>query len=237
MRRLRRRLLHGDGESGVSLVEVMVAMALFSIVVVAVDSSLTVVTERQTQVTNATEALDNLQTLQQVITTDLHAANGWTEPAVPTSAPGSPITVSWPASGGSCGTTHGLTFTASLNSATATIAICLNTTTHFLTVTCSGSAAACPGNSAGTMTLAQVGNIDSSSSFTFTTKEVSTTAGGVTTNAFFFTAVASTLILDSPRVGAPHVSQTILTSPSLEVYNDEYACQVALDGDGATGSC
>jgi hypothetical protein len=59
----------------------------------------------------------------------------------------------------------------------------------------------------------------------------------MTTNSFFFTAAASTMILDSPRVGAPHVSQTILPSPNLEVYNSEYACQEALSGQGATGSC
>jgi len=231
-----RRSNRGD-ELGVSLVEVMIATALFAVVVVAVDSSLTVVQERQAQVTNNTEALDNLQTLQEELTTDIRAATTWTTPKVPTSAPSQPVTASWPSSGGSCGTTYGLDFSALLNGASATIAVCLNTTTHILTLTCSSSASACPGNSSGTVTEAQVANIDSSSSFTFTTKEVSTTANSVTTNSFFFTAVASTMILDSPRVGAPHVSQTILPSPNLEVYNSEYACQLALSGQGATGSC
>jgi prepilin-type N-terminal cleavage/methylation domain-containing protein len=226
----------GD-ESGFSLVEMTIAMALLAVVVVAVDSSLTVIEERQVQVTNATEALDTLQTAQQFIDTDIRAATAWTTPAVPTSPPSQPVTVSWPSSGGSCGTTYGLDFTASLNNATATIAICLNTTTHVLTVTCSGSAVACPGNNSGTVTEVQLANIDSSSAFTFTTKEVSTTVSSVTTNTFFFTTVASSLTLDSPGVGAPRLTKTIVTSPSLEVFNVAYACRLALSQAGASGSC
>jgi type II secretory pathway component PulJ len=218
-------------ERGQSLVEVMIAVVLFGVVVVAVDSSITVIQERHVQVTNQIEALDNLQVAQEAITTDLRAASTWTTPALPTSAPSQAITASWSGSGG-CG----LVFTATLKSNTATIDICLNTTTHVLTVTCSG-ASACPGGSSATVTQAQVSNIDSSSSFTFTTKEVSTTENSVTTNSFFFTDVASTLILDSPRVGAPRVSQTIFTSPTVEIYNAEYACQQALEGTQATGSC
>jgi type II secretory pathway pseudopilin PulG len=213
-------------ESGASLVEMMIALALFSVVIVAVDSSLTVVQKQQVQVTNATAALNNLQIAQEAISTDIHAAVAWTTPAVPTVMPAQPVTATT------------LSFTASLNnSTTGTINIALNTSTHVLTVTCSGSAAACPGSGSGTELQAQVQNIDSASLFTMTTKEVSTTQGAVTTNAFYYTDVASSLILDSPRVGAPHVSKTIVSSPSLEVYNVEYACQLALSGDGASGSC
>jgi len=221
---------HPD-ESGASLIEMMIGLVLLGLVMTSVYSSLSVVQERQVQVVNSVAALDNLQIAEEAINTDIHAATAWTTPAVPTSAPAQPITASW--SGSGCG----LNFTASINNASATIAICLNTTTHVLTVTCSGSSVACPGNNSGTTTEAQVSNIDSASLFTFTTKEVSTTISSVTTNAFFFTAIASTLTLDSPRVGGPHASQTTLTSPSLEIYNDEYACQLALLGKGTTGSC
>jgi hypothetical protein len=82
-----------------------------------------------------------------------------------------------------------------------------------------------------------VSNIDSASLFTLSTSEVSTTLGGTTTNTFFYTSIASSLILDSPRVGAPHVSQTKLASTSLVPYNILFACQTALAGEGATGSC
>jgi Tfp pilus assembly protein PilW len=222
-------------ESGASLVELMIALVLFSVVIIAVDSSITVVQERQVAVTASTQALDNLQVAQEALTSDLHAAQTWTTPALPTTAPSQPVTASWTGSG-TCGVNYGLNFTASLNNATATIAVCLNTVTHVLTVTCTG-AAACPGTGSGPILQTQVANIDSSSSVTFTTKEVSTTQGGVTTNAFFFTTIATTLILDSPRVGAPRVTKTTLTSPNLEVYNTEYACQLALAGTGATGSC
>ena len=213
----------------------MIALVLFSVVIVSVDSSITVVQQRHVAMTNATEALDNIQVVQEALSTDIHAAVTWTTPAVPTVAPGSPVTASWTGSG-TCGVNYGLNFTASLNNATGVISVCLNTATHVLSVTCTG-AAACPGNSASAVTQAQVANIDSSSSATFTTEEVSTTHGGTTTNSFYYTSVATTLILDSPKVGAPHVSKTTITSPSLEVYNTEYACQLALGGDGATGSC
>ncbi len=214
-------------ESGVSLVELMIAMALFAVVVAAVDSSITVVEERSVQVSDATQALDRMQIVQQAITTDIHAAlpttTAWS-PAVPTTTPGAPITAT------------SLAFQASLNNATATIGISLNTTTHILTVTCTG-AAACPGPGSTAVQQAQVSNIDSSSLFTLTTSKVTTTIGSVTTNTFFYTSVASTLILDSPRVGAPRVSQTKLTSTDLIPYNVLFACQTALAGEGATGSC
>ena len=220
-------------ESGQSLVEVMLALILFALVIVTVDSSITVIQERNLQVTNSTQALDTLQAVQEAITTDLHAAQTWTTPSLPTSMPGSPVTASWSASGG-CG----LSFTALLKNATATITICLNTTTHILTVSCAGGASlACPGKSSASVTQAQAANIDSSSSFTFTTAETSSTVNSVTTNTFYFTDVAANLILDSPRVGAPRTSQTILDSPDVEIYNSEYACQQALQGTDVTGSC
>jgi prepilin-type N-terminal cleavage/methylation domain-containing protein len=220
-------------QSGVSLVEMMIALALFAIVVVAVDSSLTVVQERQVQVTNGVEALDNIQIAQETITRDIESSTAWTTPAVPTSAPGSPITVSW------TGATPGMVFTTKLNEALATITVALNTSTHMLTITCAdiSSDSACGGAAGGTQTQAAVANIDSSSSFTFTTDQVTTTVDSITSSAFFFTDVASVLTLDSPRVGAPRVSQTTLTSPSIIPYNIVYACQTDAAAEGGNGSC
>jgi prepilin-type N-terminal cleavage/methylation domain-containing protein len=227
------RRLRGGDESGVTLVEMLIALVLFSIVIVSVDSSLTVVTERQVQVTNGTQALDNIQGAQEALTRDIESSTAWTTPAVPTSAPSTPVTATWTGSG------SGLVFTADLNEALATITVALNTTTHKLTVTCAdlNSDSACGGAAGGTQTQASVANIDSSSSITMTTAEVTSTINSVTTNSFFFTDVASTLILDSPSVGAAHVTQTTLSSPSIIPYNVVYACQTAASAEGANGTC
>ncbi len=208
-----------------SLVEVMISMVLFVVVIATVDASITVVQTHQVQVSDRTQALDYLQDAQQAITEDLHAAvpTSWTSPAVPTSAPGSPITAT------------SLAFSAQLGSGTPTISIALNTSTHVLTVTCTG--AGCRPTGAGAFTQARISNVDSSSLFTMTTKEVSTTANSVTTNAFFFTAVTSSLILDTPKVGAQNVYKTTLSDPNIVINNGEYACQSALTASGATGSC
>jgi prepilin-type N-terminal cleavage/methylation domain-containing protein len=232
IKRLIGRFRHGD-DSGVSLVEVMIAMALFSLVIVAVDSSLTVVQERQVQVTNGVEALDNVQLAQETITRDIESSMSWTTPAVPTSAPGSPITVSW------TGANSGMVFTSELNEALATITVALNTTTHMLTITCAdvSSDSACGGSAGGTQTQVAVANVDSSSSFTFTTDQITTTVNSISSSQFFFTDIASVLTLDTPRVGAPHVSKTTITSPSIIPYNQVYACQTDAAAEGGNGSC
>jgi hypothetical protein len=204
-----------------------IAMALLSITVVAVDSSLTVVVDRQTQVTNQTEALDNLQVAEEAITRDILGATAWTTPAVPTTAPTSAVTA------------QTLVFQASLSGVTNLITITLNTTTHQLLV-CSNltlTTSGCGSSVTGVRLQAQVANIDSSSLFTFATHEVSQTVNSVTTNTFFYTSVASTLTLDSPKVGAPHVSQTTLQTPAIVIYNGVYACQTASSIEGATGTC
>jgi Tfp pilus assembly protein PilW len=219
------RLRRGRGEAGVTLVEMMIAMLLFSAVVVAVDSSLTVVQERQVQVVNGTEALDNLQVAQQAIATDLRAAQTWTTPAAPTAA--GPTTA------------QSLVFTASLNTVTNLVTITLNTTTHQLVV-CSNltlTTSGCGSGVSGVRLQAQVNNIDSSSLFTLTTSEVSQTINSVTTHTWFYTSAADTLTLDSPSVTAAHVSKTTLTLPTLVIYNAVFTCQTASNAEGASGTC
>jgi type II secretory pathway pseudopilin PulG len=225
--RLITKLRRGRDEVGVTLIELTIAMALLSITVVAVDASLTVVVDHQTQVTNQTEALDNLQGAEEAISRDIISATAWTTPAVPTTAPGSPVTA------------QTLVFQASLSNITNLITITLNTTTHQLQV-CSNltlTTSGCGSSVAGVRLQAQVANIDSSSLFTFTTHEVTQTINSVTTNTFFYTAVASVLTLDTPAVGAPHVSKTTLQTPALVIYNGVYSCQTASSVVGATGTC
>jgi Tfp pilus assembly protein PilW len=227
VRRFITRRWRNKDEAGVSLIELTIAMALFSITVVAVDSSLTVVVNHQTQVTSQTEALDNLQGAEEAISRDIISATAWTTPAVPTSAPASPVTA------------QTLVFQSSLSNVTNLVTITLNTTTHQLSV-CTNltlTTSGCGSSVSGVRLQAQVANIDSSSLFTFTTHEVTQTINSVTTNTFFYTSVASTLTLDSPAVGAPHVTQTTLQEPALIIYNGVYACQTASSTVGATGTC
>jgi Tfp pilus assembly protein PilW len=211
-----------------SLIEVMIASLLFTVVIVSVDASITVVQNHQVQVSDRTQALDNLQLAQQAITSDIHAASftpAWTTPAIPTSMPGSPITATT------------LAFNAKLGGHTPLINISLTTATHILLVTCTGLGCT-PTAGAGTVvTQARIANVDSSSLFTLNTQEVSTTANSVTVNTFYFTTVGSSLILDTPRVGAPKFTQTTLADPNIVTNNIEFACRSALSATGASGSC
>jgi hypothetical protein len=171
------------------------------------------------EVSDRTQSLDFLQDAQQALVKDIHAAQTWT-PAP--SAVGTSTATS-------------LSFTAALGGGTPTISIALNTSTHILLITCTG--AGCRSSGTGTITQAQISNVDSSSLFTLTTKEVSTTTSGTTTHAFYFTTVSSSVIQDTPKVGAQHVFQTTLANPNIVVNNAEYACQAALSSTGASGSC
>lgn len=204
-------------EGGYTLVELLIALVLLALVITAVDASVTMLNGRQVQVSDAAQALDGLQLAQQAVTRTIRAATAWTAPAVPTQPPGQPVTATT------------LQFTAALNNATATVSIVIDETAHTLTVTSTVGSAS--------QVLAQVGNVDPSSLFTMTTREVSTTVNSVTTNAFFFTSVSSALTVDSPRVGAPNVFPTTVTTPAIVAYNLEYACQAALARTGASGSC
>jgi type II secretory pathway pseudopilin PulG len=142
-----RRAVRARDESGISLVEVMVSLVLFAVVVATVDASVTVVQSHQVQVSDRTQALDYLQNAQQAITEDLHAAtsNGWTSPTLPTST--SPISQT------------SLAFSAQLGGGTPTISIALNTATHVLTVTCTGTG--CRPTGSGTVTQTTIANVDS----------------------------------------------------------------------------
>jgi len=213
-------------EAGISIVEVMISSLLMAVCFVSVDTSITILQTHQVQINDRTQALDYLQTAQQAISRDVHAATTtWTTPALPTSMPSQPITAT------------ALTFTASLGGGTPTINIALNTATHVLTVTCTGVGCR-PGAVATTVvTQAQISNVDSSSLFTLTTAHVSTTNGGVTTNAFYFTSVASRVVVVTPKVGSPQAYTTTLAAPSIVANNAEYACLSALNSTGATGSC
>jgi len=200
---------------------------LLSVVVVAVDSSLTVVTDRQTQVTNVTEAVDNVQAAQEAITMDIHSATTWTTPSVPTQQPSQAITATT------------LVFQALLNNVTKLVTIALNTSTHVLTVCTNATltTSGCGAGISGVQLQASLSNVDSSSLFTLGTGEVSQSINNVTTHTFFYISVSSLLTVDSPSVGAHHVTQTTLQSPTIVPYGSVFNCETAMGEEGASGSC
>jgi hypothetical protein len=195
----------------------MISVVLMSLVITAVDVSITVIQKQSVAVGDRTNALNNIQLAQEAITRDLHAVSTWNTPA-PTST--TPVTATT------------LNFTASLDGQTPTINIALNTTTHALAITCTDASAptACNGNNL------SIANIDSSTVFTLTASEV-TNSNNTPANAFYFTNISSVVTLDTPSVTAPRKFQTTLTEPNLVPFNILYACQLALQQNGATGSC
>lgn len=215
----------GRDEAGISLIEVMISSILMLVCIMAVDTTMTVFQAHQVQVNEHTQSLDYLQVAQEAITRDLHAAVTWTTPAVPTSMPSQAVTATT------------LAFTASLGGGTPTINIGLNTSTHALTVTCTGVGCRTGATSSTVVTQAQAQNIDSSSLFTLTTNEVSTINNSVTTNSFYYTDVASNLVLDLPSTTAAHPLKTTIADPDIVVNTVEYSCETALNSTGATGSC
>lgn len=82
MNRLRR--LACD-EAGMTLVELMIATALLGLVVAAVDMSIGFVQSDSAQVAQQTQAIDQLQSAEELLTRDIHAATSWVNPPTATS--------------------------------------------------------------------------------------------------------------------------------------------------------
>lgn len=67
----------GRGEGGFTLIEVTIAMVLLAIVVAGVDASITVINNQQVTTASATQNIDVLQTAEETLTSDIHAATSW----------------------------------------------------------------------------------------------------------------------------------------------------------------
>lgn len=199
-------------ERGVGLVELMVALAIFAMVIVAVDVSLTIVTARSDGMAQSTTAIDQLQTAEQTVVQDVHAANSWCDP-VPTPAYGCASFTQIP-------TATSLDFSAEVDGATNTYDFVINTTSHQLTLSENGA------NAEILLT-----NLDPSPTLTGFTVN-STTRSGTT----YYTSVGISLTVDSPTVGAPRITRTTAADSQVEAWNVEYACSVPLEAAGG-GSC
>ncbi len=204
-------------EEGVTLVEVLIAMAILSIVIVSVDTSVSVLNARSNSMSQSTQAIDQLQVAEQTVVRDVHAA---TSLCNSTSVfPCTPFTQAPMATE--------LKFNAVLDCALVPPSTCWSNPTSF-DISISRTAPYQLTITKGNSTAVLVSNLDTSSGFTW--KSV---VFGSTT---YYTSIGVTLTMDSPRVGAPRVTTTTTADPIVEVSNVEYACQAAWRNAGSTGT-
>jgi prepilin-type N-terminal cleavage/methylation domain-containing protein len=194
------------GDDGVTLVELVIAMAIFALVVISVDSSVTVLNGRANGLSRSNQAIDQLQIAEETITRDVHAANSWCTP-LPNPANGCGAFTRAP-------TTTDLYFTSSINGATPTI--------EFKLVTATGSKSLTMSTNLGApVTL--LSNLDPSSTFTVQNQPVVYQAPNGTTYDFY-TSVGVVLTMDSPIANSALVTKTTLADTTIQVWNVEYAC-------------
>jgi type II secretory pathway pseudopilin PulG len=192
-----------------TLIEVMIGMALFSVVVATVDAGVNVVSSQQNQMTAQTEAVDQLQSAEETLTRDLHAASSWQGPPTATS----------------------LSFVASLPTASSpTNAPTINATIseYSLTVTSTVNAL--------TTQVAKVDKLDAAySGFTPWDCRTVNLAGNTVD---YYVAVSVKLTIDAPKYGAAPGPRTSVTDSHVQVWNVLWADQVAGQQTGATtGTC
>jgi len=197
------RKLRARGEAGVTLVEMLISLVIFSLVIVSVDGSVTMLSSRSNGLSQSSQSINQLQVAEQTLVQAVHAANSWCEP-VPIPAYGCVTATAAPNT-----TANTLTFTATMSGSTTT-SYQFQITGNSLVMTKNGT----------TSTL--VSNLDPSSSKTgFTATSV--TVGSTT----YWNDISVILTMDSPRVGAAHVTSTTVADSDVEVWNVEYACSIA----------
>lgn len=201
-------------EDGLGLVEVMVAMAIFGIVIATVYVSLSMIVARTSGVAGATTAMDQLQLAEQTVVQAVHAADSWCEPQAPAPAYGCAAAPT------AAPTTHELAFTADVAGAEIAYTFTIDPAAHTLTM------------QKGSTTSILLTNLDPASAFSPQSKDV--VAGGTTYT--FYNQVGISLTVDSPRVGAPQVTRTTAADSSVEVWNVEYACNAQLQLAQASGT-
>jgi len=190
-----------------TLVESLIAVAIFSLVIVAVDGSVTLVSARSNGLSQSSQAIDQLQQAEQTIVEDVHEANSWCSP-VPSPSYGCQTLTATP-------TNTTLTFTASQTGAT-------NVSYKFQIT---GNALVMTKNNGNATTL--VSNLDTTKSG-FTVTSVQPAGTGTST---YYNTIGITLTMDSPKVGAPHPVVTTVADSKVEVWNVEFACSIASASD------
>jgi Tfp pilus assembly protein PilW len=200
-----------------TLIEVLVAMAIMSLVIVSVDTSVGVLNARSNSMSQSDQAIDQLQTAEQTIVRDIHAATSWCGYNPTSTTPILPCTAftQAPQAGK-------LVFNAVLDGSSWA-----NPTSF--TVQISGNQLSV---TKGTTTTVLASNLDAGtdpntglpySGFTWQ----SVTFPAASPNATYYTSIGVTLTKDSPRVGAPRITRTTTADTNVEVWNSVLACQAA----------
>jgi len=214
------------GEKGVTLVEVLIAMAILSIVIVSVDTSVSVLNARSNSMSQSTQAIDQLQVAEQTVVRDVHAATSWCNPTS-----GSPCTTFTQAP-----TATELKFNAVLDCTLVPPSTCWSNPTSFdisISKTAPYQLTITKGNSTALLASNLDLGTDPKTGLPFSGFTWKSVLFGTTT---YYTSIGVTLTMDSPRVGAPRITTTTTADTNVEVWNAEYACQTAWRNAGSTGA-
>lgn len=195
------------GEKGFTLIEMVIAMAIMSIVLACVAEGVETMAGTSTSMAQETQAIDTLQLAEQDIVRYVHAAD-CAAPNIPTCE----FTVA---------TATELEFTADINGQTPTVEF-LITNNNTLTWSINGQAA-----------TVLVSYLDGTSAFTETAP--SWTVGSPAVTYQYTTLIGVTLVYDSPTVSAKAVKTTV-SDPTIVAWNMENDCQSAWNQDPGAGA-
>jgi len=203
-----RRVVAQRDERGIGLVELAVAMAITAILISVVASSMMVVSGQTSSLSRQTQAIDELQTAEQTIVREIHAAVTWC----------------------STPTTSQLSFSADLPG-TASPVFDLNLSSGELTV---ATATSCPPGGTWSASSTLASGLSSASAFSI--PPGASWTGTVTGNSYsFWTSVGVTLTIDTPAPGGVGSVKTTVADPSVQVWNQLYTCQKAWQQDPGNG--
>jgi prepilin-type N-terminal cleavage/methylation domain-containing protein len=204
------RFSHKD-ESGLSLIELMIATALMAILMATVATAILETTGQTSSMSRQTQAIDQLQIAEQEVVRDIHAATTWC--ATPTSSQ--------------------LSFVASLPN---TPVLQLTIGSGELTVatgTYNKTQQTC--GSWSTPASALVSNLDATSAFTVSSPASWTgTVLGKTYD--YWPTIGVNLTVDTVGAHSGSVVKTTTADPTVEVWNQEYACQSSWQQDPGSGT-
>lgn len=200
---------------GWTLPETVVSMAIFLLVILAVDVSITTLNDQSNGLTQSVQSIDQLQVVEQLAVRDLHAVTAWYS----TSGCTTP-------SGGSTSAPGALPF---YFSAALPGSPCIGITLASNTLTITSSAS---GSTSGDTTVA--GNLVSSSEVT-SSSVTWTPVDGAAKETFTISSAVS-LTMAAPKLGAAHAQETTVADPQIVVFNGVYGCQSYWDLNPGAGT-
>jgi prepilin-type N-terminal cleavage/methylation domain-containing protein len=208
------RRRHRYGEQGMTLVELVIATAIMSVVVASVAGGIQLMTRNTTTLVQTTASLNQLQDAEQEVVQYLHTATSWCQ---------SP-------------TVSELKFVTNLKGApkAVDIKIASNNLSLATATSCSGTFSATP--------EVLLNNVDTSTSTTVTQRSGFSQPNGPTSvtvdGTSYYTSIAVTLTVDSPNVSVSHPTRTSVSDPVVEIWPAEQQCQSSwLEDESGNDPC